>query len=701
MPTSADQQLATYRYWIAEVEKAKKREQDYRKDANDIVKLYEAGKRETHQFNILYSNTETLSPALYNSLPRPEVKPKDKKTKDPIVIHSARVAQRLLEAMLDTGHEDDTTLDSVFKQAVTEGLVPGRGVAWLRYDAEIKEEDDEQGNSVPTSVEAEEVCVDELPWDRFLHGYAKKWSKVPWVAALWYMDKGELKENFGEDVFAGGEFKPTAMETEDESGKAKYDTTEDESTKPLMACVYEIWDKKSRKVYFVSESFPGRVLKEEDDPLGLTGFFPCPEPLSFFRKISSLTPVPLYYLYDEQAEELNDVTYRIRKIIKSLKVRGAYDAALEEGFSRLKDCQDGELIGLPNVASLGNGQGTNIANAIWMMPFKEQVLALQQLYAQREQVKQVIYEITGVSDILRGASQASETATAQNIKNQWGTLRLKRAQATVAVFCRNTLRIMLEIAVTKFSSETVRGMTQTTYPSRKQQEMARTQVMLQQQTAMPGQPPSPPPPELQELLSLPALEDLLDALRNDLSRCYSIDIETNSTVDAEATEDKKDFSELLNAISQFMNGVAPLIESGVMEMGAASSILVSIVRRFRLGDEVEDQIRAMGSQQKKGDDGEAAKAQAELQKGQMELQKIQASTQAEMQKGQMQLQLEQEKLQLERERMAMERQKMQMDFAYAEREHQMKLQLLQSQTQSKLLLSQQKEKQKANKPGEV
>ena len=51
------------------------------------------------------------------------------------------------------------------------------------------------------------------------------------------------------------------------------------------------------------------------------------------------------------------------------------------------------------------------------------------LYQQREQSKQAIYEITGISDIVRGASHSSETATAQQIKTEWGSLRIKKILA--------------------------------------------------------------------------------------------------------------------------------------------------------------------------------------------------------------------------------------------------------------------------------
>jgi hypothetical protein len=77
----------------------------------------------------------------------------------------------------------------------------------------------------------------------------------------------------------------------------------------------------------------------------------------------------------------------------------------------------------------------------------------QQLYVAREACKQVIYEITGIADIMRGQTNASETLGAQEIKPTWGTLRLKRLQREVQRYSRDLLRMMLEIAATKFSKK--------------------------------------------------------------------------------------------------------------------------------------------------------------------------------------------------------------------------------------------------------
>ena len=82
-------------------------------------------------------------------------------------------------------------------------------------------------------------------------------------------------------------------------------------------------------------------------------------------------------------------------------------------------------------------------------------------------------------------------------------------------------------------------------------------------------------------------------LHDSLMRTYKTDIETNSTIDAEASQDKQDISELLNALSQFLNGIAPLVQEGVLPFDIAKIMLLTISRRFNFGSQLEDALNAM------------------------------------------------------------------------------------------------------------
>lgn len=642
--------------WLKTIDEALKSEKKFRKAGRDVVQLYEGEKSDESPFNILYSNTETMLPALYNSTPRPIVKRRFQ-DEDVLGMAAGRVAERTLTYLTDDGNSTYTSFDDLMKSATLEALVPGRGVTRFKYDAvlervsnekaaenvESEEADEEEvegegASASDETVSYETVCGEEVPWDRFLHGKAKKWKDVPWVAFEHFMTREELEKNFGE---VGARIPVIEMSTADDENEKSYQTDDMKGVK--IAPVYEIWDKDERVVLFISPQWKSAPIKQVPDPLGLTGFFPCPRPLTFITKISTLLPVALYVQYEQQAKELNRITVRINKLISALKVRGLYDSTVD-GIAKVLTADDNVLVPAENVAAM-MAQGNALEKAIWLMPIEKLVSVLQQLYIQREQVKTTIYELTGIADIMRGSSQASETLGAQQIKNQWGTLRLKKTQKEVMRYARDCLRIMAEIAVTKLDPKTIKAMTGLPFPTGEEKQQAgqamQQMQMMAQQT---GQPPQIPP-KLSEALNQPSWDELLAVLRDDTQRNYRIDIETNSTVDAEATEDKKDISELLNAMSQFLNGIGPLIENGTMPFDVAQGILLAVVRRYRFGPELEDQLKKMQAPKDPAGAADTAKQQAELAKAMEELKKGQLDL--EKQKGQAEQALQQKQVQNE------------------------------------------------------
>ena len=55
--------------WLLELKLADKREAEWRKKSARVWDRYRQKDAKKHSFNILWANTETLRPAVYNSLP--------------------------------------------------------------------------------------------------------------------------------------------------------------------------------------------------------------------------------------------------------------------------------------------------------------------------------------------------------------------------------------------------------------------------------------------------------------------------------------------------------------------------------------------------------------------------------------------------------------------------------------------------------
>jgi len=626
------------RYWLGEIAGAKKREKTWRKDGEEINDIYCGKKNNEIPFNILFSNVETLLPALFSQTPRPVVVRRFK-DEDPLGNAASKAAQRMLEFLCDTNVEGYETFDQSMRFATLDALLPGRGLTSIKYDAEITyptppEEGEEEG--VPV-VQWEQVCTDSRSWNKVYFGYARKWSKVPWLAYEEYMDEEEAEKMFGKEAASKITYTKGEEEDdeEDESGTGGRDDAEDAQGGRKTALVYQIWDKTGGKVIrYVSPQYADGYLKVDDDPLGLTGFFNCPRPLQFIEKSNDLLPVAMYKLYENQAKELNRITRRLNRVIEAIKVRGVYDGSLGEEIEKVLKEDDNGLVPTDKSSSLAAEGG--LEKAIWFMPIEKLIVVATNLVQAREACKRVIYEITGVSDIIRGQSVASETLGAQKIKESWGTMRLKRLQKEVQRYTRDVLRIMVEIAATKFSERTWAQATGLPFTTEEQAAQAQ---MIVQAAQMQGQQPDQ---QAMQALQSPMWKDVLGLLRDDMQRSFRVDIETNTTIDVEATEDQKNIGDFMNAMGQMMAGLTPMVEKGAMTFEAAQSILLAVLRRFRFGSEVEDQFKAMKAPPPK-DDGKAAEAQATMQ---FEQQKLQGQMQLEQQKLQNDMQLEQAKLQM-------------------------------------------------------
>lgn len=633
-------------YWLNEIKAARKREERYRTTGKEVFDLYEAEHEHDTPFNILYSNTETLRPALYSSQPRPVVQRRHKDD-DPIGKLASDAARRLLDFHLDTNKEDYETLNDAMGAAVLDALLPGRGVVALKYDADFipipEKRPPEESDQKPVETEAdpaaeyaekEQVCVESIVWDRFYLGYAKKWTKVPWIAYEFFMTKEEVTAKFGKALAAKLTYHASQESEEHDKEKTKKRGDEDVGERKT-ALVYQIWDKVGgKKIRYISPNYTEAELRVDDDPLQLTGFFNTPRPLMFVEKSCSLVPTAPYKMYKSQADELNRITRRIKRITEAIKARFIYDGGLGGDLEKLMEKDDNAGVPAEVAGSLAAEKG--FQNAIWFLPIDVLIAVLQQLYQARESCKKTIYEITGIADIMRGATNASETLGAQQIKNQWGTLRLKRMQNEVARYVRDLLRMTLEIAATKFDEETWANMTGLPFVTTQQRQQLEAQARMM--TQMPPQAQQ----QIQAELQKPVWGKILELLKDDHMRAYRIDIETNSTIQPEAAEDQEAITKILMALGQTMQSFGPLVLQGVLPFDAAKNMLLFIARRYRFGDELEDSINAM-QPPKPEDDGKAK--EAEMQQKMMELDKQHAVKEIDYKKKESEMQLKEQAMQ--------------------------------------------------------
>jgi hypothetical protein len=499
----------------------------YRDD--DKVQIEGKAKRVWAQksFNILWSNIQTMKPAYYSRTPQTLCERKFSDP-DPVGKFAAEIAERVGDCLAKKPHYNDT-----IQSCVEDRLLPGRGSAWAKVetkfgdplvDPETGEElQDESGKPIlqPLSVE---VVPEYVGWQDYGHQVVDHPSKIK----IWWrkveFDKTAAKERFGDKEI-------DFDRTDDE----KSDTKEnDERT----ACIIELCDKNTGKWYWFQESGE-EFLDTKPDIFGLSTFVPSPRPLYATLTTNSLIPVADYCYYQELAEQLNEAVDRRRLIISAVRVVGAYNAAHADLKRMVKESAENEMIGIKDWESFSAGGG--VRGSTDFLPIEPLVKVLQVLTGEIAQLKSEIYEITGISDIIRGNTSPNETATAQQLKGQFATLRISPGQRDVQRFAEDLLVILIELALEHMPDEQIAQM-----------------INL-----------ASFPPETQQLFP-----EALQILRDDKQREYRVKIETDSMAAIDENGEAARVVEATDKLSQYMeralNNIAampmsaPIWKEGVM-----------------------------------------------------------------------------------------------------------------------------------------
>lgn len=616
---NADDLKALGAKWLEKIAASERREQDWFDQAESAEVAYlsddKSDRRGTvYDFNILHSNIETMVPATFNSTPVPDIRERfrtGRANKETTIAQKvAQVFERAIMVQCDDG-----AIEAELEELTQDALLAGRGPIRVKFEI-----DDDLTN--------ERLFYEAISWRDYREGPAKRWRDVPWVAIRhclpWEIVQGIQDEKLKAVLAVGGD-----AESEPEADADTY--------------VWEIWCKDTRKVYKIVDA-SGDVLSVIDDPLGLKGFFPMPEPVQPIGATGNRVPVCPFHIYKTLADELEAATKRIAAITDGLKVRGLIVGSAED-IADLALAGDNELIPVANMEGFAATGGLDNAIAWW--PVDQAITVLRELYTTREQTKQMIYEVTGISDIVRGQSNAQETLGAQEIKSQWGSLRIKKMQRLIQRAARDLFVISADLISSKFSPQTL-------------QKMTGIQIT----------------PEMGAMLQRP-----LDY--------YRIDVETDSTIRADLSRRKGEMGEFLQGTGAFFQAMAPVVQQAPTMAAPVAELFGSFARQFSLGKQAEDALEEMTEQAKDaaakaaenagqpGPEEQAATAEMEAKKAElgMKQQEGQAKQQLEGQKAQADMQmrqqemaLEREKLDLEREKMALDRERMTADGGRADRE---------------------------------
>ena len=603
---------------------------DWESRTDKIVKRYRDDKKDTQRsdvtkFNVLWSNVQTLKAATYARTPMPDVSRRFKDN-DP----TGRVAALLLERALEFMVTHFRGYGATLGQCTYDRFLGGRGTAWVRYEPTFKPAEGQQvtedaDTDTPTAEELvdENVPVDYVHWKDFGHQVVRTWEECTLVWRKVYMSAKVADERFP-DVKLPMDASP------DEDQKMRGSVESDTVNK--MALVYEVWNKEEGVAVWLSKSL-GKIIDEKEDPLGLEEFFPCPPPIFSTLTTDSLIPVPDFILYQDQANELDILSNRIDGLINALQIKGVYDASIPELERLFTEADNGTLIPVKNWAGLAEKKGLGGAIEIYdILPLAQ---ALSEAYKAFEQVKGQIYELTGISDILRGETAPSETATAQQIKNSYASLRLKVYQDEVERFASRLLQMMAQVICNHFDPQTIAKLA-----CWEQLSDADKPLVFTQGQPLPTGQPGP-------MMPGPALLMLKSGVTNSMR----IEVETDSMAYQDEQQEKQDRMEFLKAAGGFLQTLMQAAQETPQLLPLAGELAKFGVTGFRIGKNLEGVFDQAIEQMKQAaqqaasqpkPNPEAMKAQAASQTAQInaqaKAQTTQLSEQAETQREQMRIQ---------------------------------------------------------------
>lgn len=412
--------------WIDRISSAEKKWKIYHDLIKEIRDYYKNDKKKNKQ-NIFWSSIETLKPFIYFKPPTPYVERKSK-TDNPVEDCACKMLEKALVHNLES-----QDFDGVIKYARNDYLLSGLGLTYEKYVPTFKTvmqevvTPDAVMNAEVEVLDSAKVETTYIDPQKLLMdcNHVAVWEDCEWVAQIIEMTKQEVIDQFGEQI---------AVKILDAG-------LDEQEERERQTEVYRIWDKKDGKIIYLSKEVKDEFLRVDDDVLKIEGFYPFAKPVFATLANDGLIPVPDYSEIKCQLDELDGVNSRMRLTMQALKVSGAYDGAFPELANLLnKDVTLIEVNDFEKVREKGGIEGF-----VGFMPIAQYIDALAALAERRAQLIQAIYEITGVSDIMRGNSDPSETATAVTKKTNFGTLRNQDRQNDFQRYLTDVLKIKAEI----------------------------------------------------------------------------------------------------------------------------------------------------------------------------------------------------------------------------------------------------------------
>lgn len=597
-PEKTPEQVA--KFWLDNIASAEKKRKPFIVRGKQIIKRFKNKRTLTtlgvpianRRMNVLWSNVQTQKPVLFAQTPKANVSRRNK-AKDPLGRTASIVLQNCLQNSI--AMED---FDFVMGQVVEDRLLPGAGIAMVEYVPQVEQDQVGWQAAETRYIHWEDwlTNVARVPQENWFFAYRVFLTRNEcYQAALNGSVSPENPE--GDKEFAEEVRREVTLDHKEDDNK----TGEKGNTAgPAKAVVWVIWNKNDKQIIQLATGYTQAPLAVMPPPVNFDDFWPCPRPLQSTTTNDSTIPVPDFEQYVDQADEIDMLTQRIGLLAKSLRMRGVYAADIDS-LKELMDSGDQDLIPISNISFLLEKGG--LEKAVLWMPIEQIAQCLLHCYTARDQAMSVMYQITGISDIMRGDTEASETLGAQQLKAQFGGVRVRESQKDVQRFIRDLLRKKAEVICEHFSLETIQAMSGVKLLTQQQKQtilqaqqvMQQYQQIAQQAQAQGMAPPPPPnlpqpPQEMLDAMNEPTWEEVMGLLKNEKLRGFVVDVETDSTIEPDQQAQQAAAVAFTGAVAQFMTAALPILQVEPEAADLIGELLSWTTRQWKAADTIESSI---------------------------------------------------------------------------------------------------------------
>lgn len=578
-------------YWKNQITKFKGDNKEYFDKAAKCDKAYCSDS----SYNIFYSNVQLLKAYLLTNNPKPEVERRflKKIANNKLQYNTYLELANILEGVLAYYTEQEDFITKL-KSVIENDVKVGRGVLWVEYEPVISKQINPETMLPEEYISDRQIKLLSLGYEDYACSTSISPEHIWWKARRHLLSKEDLKEQFN--------YEADEQELNFSAGK---------DTDRKLAEVWEIWDKTSKKRYYIlAAGVKNQFLKVSDDPYKISTFFPCCD-LTPLTNGKNIIPIPEYDLYRKKAELLNQLSEKADRLEDKINYVITTDKTNQDNVATMQNASEGDIVSLmtPNPMATGNN-----AAYLGYLPIEQALNLAEHREVKKAQLKQDIYDITGIADIMRGATDANETATAQKIKGVFGTLRFQDRQKQVQDFVVSIFEILAEIICENWDKETLEEITSTYLPT--PEEKQDIEIRLQKINLIQNHPqyaqlvqtgveqmPQVSQEEIKKL-EQPTWDDIMRILRDEKLRNYTIDVQSSATIFDDVAEQgtainalSQSFKDIVATAAQFqspaiLRAYVPIAKMQLTTIKVGRALSKQLISNLEQGaDELEKQLQ--------------------------------------------------------------------------------------------------------------